>query len=135
MVIASRELQVRYIWIDALCIVQDDLEGWQKECARMADIYRNAVVTIAARNSAGCRSSFLGRENPVRLRCQVRGINAELLEIGAWYMDPETDCSLASRGRIFQERHLSQRILYFGKYKLSWECATHECYENLKLKA
>lgn len=60
-------------------------------------------------------------------------MNIEILEPNAWYMDPETGCPLASRGWIFQERHLSQRILYFGKYKLSWECATHERYENISI--
>lgn len=65
----SRELQLRYIWIDALCIIQDDLEDWQKECARMADIYRNGAVTIAARDSADCTAGFLERANPIGLQC------------------------------------------------------------------
>ncbi|OCL07539.1 HET-domain-containing protein, partial [Glonium stellatum] len=44
----TRELGVDYVWIDSLCIVQDDLQDWQTESAKMASIYRNALLTIAA---------------------------------------------------------------------------------------
>lgn len=45
--IASR-LGIRYIWVDALCILQDDLADWAKESAKMAGIFRRSLVTIAA---------------------------------------------------------------------------------------
>jgi hypothetical protein len=44
----SRKLNIEYIWIDSLCIIQDDHLDWQKESAKMASIYRNAYITIAA---------------------------------------------------------------------------------------
>ena len=49
LVVASH-LGLRYIWIDALCIVQDSYEGWdwKKESAKMDQIYGNATLTIAA---------------------------------------------------------------------------------------
>ncbi|RSM00053.1 hypothetical protein CEP52_009355 [Fusarium oligoseptatum] len=56
----ARELKVRYLWIDALCIIQneDDHEDWKRECGKMARIYRNSYLTVAATwaNSAtgGC---------------------------------------------------------------------------------
>ncbi|KAI8265546.1 hypothetical protein K4K58_011224 [Colletotrichum sp. SAR11_239] len=40
-------LGVRYMWIDALCIIQDSPSDWEKEAARMADVYENAFLTIA----------------------------------------------------------------------------------------
>src|SRR3954452_14892826 len=61
----TRSLGVRYIWIDALCIIQDDPEDWQLESAKMCDIYRNAYYTIAASaaasNDHGC---FIGQQTP-----------------------------------------------------------------------
>ncbi|KAH8666791.1 heterokaryon incompatibility protein-domain-containing protein [Xylariales sp. PMI_506] len=54
----ARALDVRYLWIDSLCIIQDDPDDWEREAARMADVYANAYLTIAASfsedDSSGC---------------------------------------------------------------------------------
>ena len=47
----TRELGVRYLWVDALCIIQGSYEYWQKESATMASIYGNAFVIIVAVDS------------------------------------------------------------------------------------
>ncbi|KAE8347136.1 heterokaryon incompatibility protein-domain-containing protein [Aspergillus arachidicola] len=44
----TRQLGVKYLWIDSLCIVQDDSEDWREQCPRMAEIYHNAYITLAA---------------------------------------------------------------------------------------
>lgn len=41
------------LWIDALCIVQDDIQEWAQEAARMADVYSNTYITIAATTATG----------------------------------------------------------------------------------
>ena len=53
-----RALSIPYLWVDALCIVQDDISDWQRESSRMGEIYANAYVTICSL-SASCLSSFL----------------------------------------------------------------------------
>ncbi|TRX91218.1 hypothetical protein FHL15_007823 [Xylaria flabelliformis] len=40
-------LGIRYLWIDALCIIQDDVADWESESAKMADVYENAFLTIS----------------------------------------------------------------------------------------
>ena len=40
-----------YIWIDSLCIVQDDQKDWEVESARMATIFEGSELTIAATDS------------------------------------------------------------------------------------
>ncbi|KAH7066342.1 heterokaryon incompatibility protein-domain-containing protein [Paraphoma chrysanthemicola] len=47
-ILIARQLSIRYIWIDALCIVQDDLNDWAHESKLMASIYQNAILTIVA---------------------------------------------------------------------------------------
>jgi hypothetical protein len=47
----SRRLGIRYIWIDSLCIIQDSPADWARESAKMADIYANSYLTIAAASS------------------------------------------------------------------------------------
>ncbi|KAH7076852.1 heterokaryon incompatibility protein-domain-containing protein [Paraphoma chrysanthemicola] len=52
-IVITRHLGVRYLWIDAICIVQDDPEDWRAEAAKMKDIYQNSYCTIAATGSMG----------------------------------------------------------------------------------
>ena len=47
-VTVTRILGANLLWIDSLCIVQNSYEDWEQECPRMASIYANALVTIAA---------------------------------------------------------------------------------------
>lgn len=44
----TRRLGQRYLWIDALCIIQDSIEDWKAESIQMGDIYRRSTFAIAA---------------------------------------------------------------------------------------
>lgn len=55
-----RYLDIGYIWIDCLCILQDSKADWEHEAAHMADIYSNAYLTIAASRAKHCGEGFLG---------------------------------------------------------------------------
>ncbi|KAI0532973.1 heterokaryon incompatibility protein-domain-containing protein [Xylaria digitata] len=46
-----RELEVQYLWIDSLCIKQDDEEDWVEESSKIASIYENSYITLAATSS------------------------------------------------------------------------------------
>ncbi|KAK6953153.1 hypothetical protein Daesc_005453 [Daldinia eschscholtzii] len=60
----TRRLSIKYLWIDCLCIIQDDPDDWEKEAAAMSQVYRNSYLTISAAASkdsySGC---FPKREN------------------------------------------------------------------------
>ena len=47
-IILTRAFGIRYLWIDALCILQDNVEDWERESARMARIYSDSFLTLAA---------------------------------------------------------------------------------------
>jgi hypothetical protein len=47
-VCVCHRLDIRYLWIDSLCIIQDQPEDWARECTLMANIYSNSHCTIAA---------------------------------------------------------------------------------------
>lgn len=55
----SRALSLRYLWVDALCISQDDPADWDRQCVDMHKIYGNAFVTLCAASSQSCRQGFL----------------------------------------------------------------------------
>ena len=54
----ARKLNVAYVWIDALCIIQDDEEDWKREVGQMARIFQLSLLTVAATGaedaSRGC---------------------------------------------------------------------------------
>lgn len=59
-----RKLGIRYVWIDALCIIQGDLADWERESAKMYGIYYNAHLTIYPTVSGSCLEGFLNRPAP-----------------------------------------------------------------------
>lgn len=59
-----RALGISYIWIDALCIIQDDLNDWTKEASRMGHTYQQSCVTTAATTSNSSFDGFLHDRGP-----------------------------------------------------------------------
>lgn len=55
----TRRLSIPYLWVDSLCILQDDISDWQRQCSQMNEIYGNARVTLVAASSRTCREGFL----------------------------------------------------------------------------
>lgn len=131
----ARALGYRYLWIDSLCIKQDDREEWYQEASRMGDIYQNAVFTISATNAShvgfGClnhRPESRTFKNRLR-RAEndpnhiiVREPNVHLTMTRS--SRSEEDWPLNRRAWCTQERLLSTRVLHFGPGELLWECNT-----------
>jgi len=47
-VTVALEVHVQYLWIDSLCIIQDDSEDWVKESRKMEQVFSLAYCTISA---------------------------------------------------------------------------------------
>lgn len=62
--IIARALDVSYLWIDSLCIVQDDDADWHSQSAEMASVYQNSYLTIAAADSINPNGGFLRSHTP-----------------------------------------------------------------------
>jgi Heterokaryon incompatibility protein (HET) len=58
-VTVTTELGIRFLWIDALCIIQDDETDVVEKLARMADIYQEAHLTVVAARSLTVEQGFL----------------------------------------------------------------------------
>lgn len=50
-VLVAKRLKIRYLWVDSLCIIQDSDIDWERESSKMAEIYSNSYLTIAASSS------------------------------------------------------------------------------------
>lgn len=55
-----RELGLRHLWVDSLCIIQDDRKDWAQKVDRMRKVYQFSRVTIATHSAASCKEGFLG---------------------------------------------------------------------------
>ncbi|KAK1961867.1 heterokaryon incompatibility protein, partial [Colletotrichum sublineola] len=60
----TRKIGIRYLWIDSLCIIQDDKDDWQREAAHMVNVYRNSYATIAVSWSHDSRGGCYSRTIP-----------------------------------------------------------------------
>lgn len=125
-------MDIKYLWIDSLCIVQDDRTEWLEQSAKMGSIYMNAAFTIAVHSAGQCNEGFLWRSqiSPTIRIAPSRGGPEFLLELPD--VKPEElefrfkDSKISRRAWILQELTLSPRILHFVENRLLWECK-HEC--------
>ncbi|KAG8355548.1 hypothetical protein FVEN_g6473 [Fusarium venenatum] len=122
-VITTRALKVRYLWIDSLCIIQEDPPDWKIEAARMEDVFNSAYCTIAASSSASSLDGFLIH----RRERAVIGINTSkgplyLAEAIDDFREDVEKGILNTRGWVFQERALSRRTIHFTSTQVYWEC-------------
>ena len=134
-VTVARSLGIGYIWIDSLCIVQDDSDDMPRQLAAMPRIYQDAVLTIFASAAQSVQEGFLYNRGydyttlePFSLRYRSsdgsRG-KLILLEIEE-YIDWRTDYPepIDTRGWCYQEQQISTRCLIFSRKQVRWACHT-----------
>lgn len=114
-----RRLNQRYLWIDCLCIIQEDYEDWRREAPKMRNTYQNSICTIAA---VGASNSFAGlfsqREEP----CKLPGEIGLIARVSKDAFARRERAPLHRRAWVFQERLLSPKTLQLGSQCISWEC-------------
>lgn len=141
----TNKLNIRYIWIDSLCILQDkdDMSDWLAEAPCMEKYYGNAFINIAATASQdGSQGLFRERDiesvrhRSIRLAATKsnsleRGhLAGEYLITNSSRWDSNLDSAiLNTRAWVLQERLLARRILHFGADQLFWECCEHTASE------
>ncbi|PVH68516.1 HET-domain-containing protein [Cadophora sp. DSE1049] len=126
-IILTRTLGFRYIWIDSLCIIQDDTKDWEVEASKMCDVYSNATLTIAAASAAGDREGFLGtRPHPRKSMVNTFPSHPDLVSNLEVRCQPKHNRThpLLRRAWVLQERLLSKRLVFFENDELVWECRT-----------
>ena len=136
-VVITRSLGIRYLWIDSLCIVQDDIQDWKNEAARMADVYRNAYCTVAATGSRGDQEGiFVNRTGQdictLRYEANDTDILITYIEEDIFALEQLLFYSpLSQRAWCLQEKLLSPRIIHFTQSRAIWECRSRFETEDL----
>ncbi|OJJ76894.1 hypothetical protein ASPBRDRAFT_219208 [Aspergillus brasiliensis CBS 101740] len=115
-------LGIRYLWVDAICIIQDDELGadWYEQSSEMDLIYSSAYVVIAADNAEDCSEGFLGASNIQQLReVTVDWINDTFIcrdKPNGQRDDPSfllNRTPLSRRAWTLQETLLPHRVLHY----------------------
>lgn len=130
-------LDIRYLWIDALCILQGRdkpaREDWELESQFMDTIYAQAYFTICAASSPSCQVSFLQGAPKPRLRIGLRPASSDAFG-GSYLMIPSSfkyihyqsdwDTHVwRARAWTVQERMLSERLIIFGTSMIHFICS------------
>ncbi|KAH0559295.1 hypothetical protein GP486_004187 [Trichoglossum hirsutum] len=142
----TQKLGFRYLWVDSLCIVQNDHLDWERESAQMASIYQNSFLTIAATHSAdgdgGCfskrpRSSTDSREIYKGKGVVPAGVIVRRRlpdhRMSVYFDGISSKSPLHSRAWCFQERLLASRTIQYAEDELVWECKTKTWCECMDL--
>jgi hypothetical protein len=124
----TRLLNIPYLWIDSLCIIQDDEYDWVTEAPRMGTLYTRAHLVIAASgaqdSSQGC---FVHRTAPnasIKIPYKADGIQDGHILLTVWdrYVPEPTSQPLGRRGWVLQEWVLARRLIHFTSTGLMWSC-------------
>lgn len=127
-------LGFQYIWIDGLCILQDDTPDKGNHLSFMGQIYMNAQLTIVAANGSNAGAGLTGVDEPRQYcerRIKVQDATANSTEIhlmtaqivrGMWDATYLSGTTWSTRGWTLQEKALSRRTLVFTKNQVYWSC-------------
>ena len=144
----THALGIRYVWVDCLCIIQDSSRDWELECGKMANIYANATITLAASSGIDAEYGLLRSRNvsPESNHCNLTFRDASSLpcgEVKVAYIENMRTLNLGpvneafqsspldQRGWTLQERLLSTRVLSFEDDRTWWECTSCRMVEAL----
>lgn len=122
-----RRLGVRYLWIDSLCIVQDDVQDWEAESKTMAMVYAKARFTLA--RHCNSNTSIQHTDNkPAHLvsdPCIAPPVFARIQPAHFWsysFNVKRYPSAILGRGWVYQERLLSPRVIHLTEHEILWEC-------------
>jgi hypothetical protein len=148
----ARALGIHYLWIDSLCIVQDDPDDWQAEALEMQNIYFGSTINIAASDAVDSNGGCFGPGSDVIIpktgNSTIFGHNTEAQSVKGGTREPrfihyehgdepgstmirihietarqiQSRKHLSTRGWVLQEEILSHRIIHCSRSEIYWQC-------------
>jgi hypothetical protein len=125
----TNRLGIPYMWVDCLCIQQDNDLDMGREAAQMQSVYRNAVVTLRAACTRSVQDSLFPKRPKARKHCAVRWSDPDQNIV---YLRPgyelakltDRGTEIARRAWTLEEDLLAPRTLTFGTQQMWFECAS-----------
>ncbi|KAM0209719.1 hypothetical protein ACHAQD_011060 [Fusarium lateritium] len=135
-VIATKDLGIRYLWVDRLCMQEVQPAERQQQITRMDDIFEGAVLAIIAACGEDADYGLPGvgsRTRPAQPKYEF--VNSNLTLVSS-LQDPRLaikNSTWYQRGWTYQEGLLARRRLIFTDQQMYWECEGMCCPESLIL--
>jgi hypothetical protein len=129
-----RRMGIEWIWIDALCIIQDevDLEDWTHESSLMAQVYGRSLFTICVDWAESTDVGIFGTRNVLNSHTFGPDGDFQLQSLTRGWGKSMISQALYTRGWAFQERMLSTRNIHFLGSQIAWECNTTIYLESVR---
>lgn len=129
----TRQIGLRYLWVDALCIIQgkdtEAINDWNTEVFRMDTVYSNAFITISASSAQNASGGlFHGSYCDLPFHTSWTSTGDKVVDLWArvtWrnYVPGFKSEPINSRAWAFQEDVLSTRVLFYASFGLLWKCS------------
>jgi hypothetical protein len=114
-------INLNWLWVDSLCIIQDSHEDWKREAMTMIEVYKNCFLSIAALGATNSHEGLYTIRDPLIYSPCYLFDNEEGESIYGRMPLGREPWSLHKRGWVLQERILPLRTLNFGPYVV-WQC-------------
>lgn len=146
---------IRYIWIDSLCIIQNNDMDWKQESIRMYDVYRNSFCNISATAAIDSGRGIYNQRDPMYLWEDEINLNTDgiprppsetpekrllgleplihrcRIQDAAFWDRMVDNAPVNRRAWVLQERLLAPRVLHFCRDQIAWECRHMDAAECL----
>lgn len=153
--LGNRPGQVRYIWIDSLCIIQaaqpdmpseNQKVDWLRESAQMHMIYNNSYCNISATAATDSTQGLFYPREPQLLWEDEINLNTEgipgytpaeliqrckIIDLAFWQRNVD-DAPVNRRAWVLQERLMAPRVLHFCQEQIAWECRQFDASESFR---
>ncbi|KAJ9659255.1 hypothetical protein H2198_003259 [Neophaeococcomyces mojaviensis] len=130
----SRGLEIQHLWIDALCIFQEDESDWLEQSSQMSHIYGSSTVTIASVDTEAVSQSFLRPRDTQYVEISWKACakqreseqcrnSQKVYASHSWATQHDQLIGpWSKRGWTLQEGLLPSRILFYSSHQIAWKC-------------
>ncbi len=127
---------LNYIWVDRLCIVQDNSRHFNEQLQQMASIYSNASFTIIAADGHDANHGLRGIGGQALPRSHKQTYY-NFSSVTKLLLEPKGESRLNSpswytRASTFQERAVSRRTLVFVNDTVYWQYRSATWHEGIR---
>jgi len=122
----TQQLGIRYLWVDALCIIQDSPSDKDAQIGQMRSIFENSFLTILAASAANASQGIFTMPHPISSQIQIPYLCPDGVIGRIWCLKREQlgmkDQPINRRAWTLEERLLSSRKVIYLSDRLAWEC-------------